>query len=184
LAPLYIIGRHRPAKFTAKLRPAADPETGDALDEDLPLRSCTAAEVVKQVARVTSVPHYTLDSITDDKIKTTRLVALSALMAVVSGCESDEKKLARLDSEKLTQCLLAQAAQSAFESAGNLGPSNRMEEIAARNRGDTATAERLSQQRFAEMKKRGLDTLAANVVEQKRKCDLAQRDYDLFMSGR
>lgn len=89
-----------------------------------------------------------------------RLFLGLGFVASLSGCESEEKKLARLENERTTQCLLEEAYREKV--------------IAARfPTGVTASTAKNRPPITPEV-----DSLMRRWTEHKTKCDLATRDYN------
>ena len=111
-------------------------------------------------------------------------IALVILAVSLIACESDDKKLERLETAKLMDCLDAQAAKrlvgGSYERQNQT--TDEASEMAARMQGDTGTANQIARARRAEsLAARTPDTLAENWLKAQRKCDLAIREYNRFM---
>lgn len=100
------------------------------------------------------------------------------------ACESDDKKLRRLQGEQLTSCLVAQSESTKVAKLGlavDPDDSNLVASVDARTRGDTAEASRLRELRLAKAKAAGFDTLAEKWLAANRRCELATRELNRFM---
>jgi hypothetical protein len=87
-----------------------------------------------------------------------RSLLLLALLAVLVGCESDAKKLERLEGRKAVECLLQQAYWTKFDSvAYPHGPTSH------------------------QIKSPEADSLRRVWNDHRTKCELATRDYNQFM---
>jgi hypothetical protein len=86
---------------------------------------------------------------------------LLILLLALAACESDEKKLARLENERNTQCLLAQAYEDRYTAARFL---------------KGMTREAVKKPITPEA-----DSVGRRWIEHRRKCDHATREYNRFM---
>lgn len=95
-------------------------------------------------------------------------------MLLLSGCESDEDKIARIRNEQMIACLLAQSTQRKLDSVSAVfSEKGLMAESQKRRQFDDSTSE------FHTMLKPALD---AHEAAQSR-CDVANREMNRFMSG-
>ena len=86
---------------------------------------------------------------------------LAAAVSLFAACESDEKKLQRLQGDQAMYCLNAQADQREYETARYPGG--------------------MTQENIRALPSRAADSLGKIWYEYKTKCELATRDLNRFM---
>jgi hypothetical protein len=112
-------------------------------------------------------------------------VGAGFLVVVAVGCESDEKKAMRLNSEQVTACLTAQRLSEAFGAVTQTAEydlsRNLMTEWSAYYKTDTTRANLAMRRADSIERAIGVDTLAEQATKAKARCDVATRDYNRFM---
>lgn len=104
---------------------------------------------------------------------------------LLAGCESDVKKLQRLETEKLIACLSAQRLESDLNygmdsmAGGNYAAwVGRI--VSARDRHDTAEVNRLEAIEARQTHAAGFDTLRETWSRRRQECEIATRKYESF----
>jgi predicted outer membrane protein len=113
-----------------------------------------------------------------------RHAACLFLLIVAVGCENDEKKLARLQSEQVMACLTAQVDSAKVADARSKAETTeeyrrRMDAGRSLELIEDTTSNDAAHQ--ARAKKAGVDALTEQWLAQIRRCELSTRDYNRFL---